>query len=348
MTSSTAFPRRLATGHRRNWIFAFLAAIGTAFIPQSHAADEKPLRVQLHWKHQAQFAGYYVAEARAPKRGAAQTFELLEGGPGTDALDRLISGDADVAVGWLAGALRARAKGADLVNVAQIFHRSGMAVACTKTSGVRGAADLAGRPLGVWNASDEISAHLWLQRGRVQESSIRLVQQAADAQDIVAGKIPCGTVMLYNEYPALLRSGMKPSDIRLFRFTDKGLDMLEDGLYVRRASLEDPRFHRRLAAFLKEAAAGWQHARTHRDDAVAAVLAKAPGADRTHQRQMLNAILDLIDPGKPFGRLEPAAYKRTVEILVHDGTDAERIRAAAANGWSHRVWQDSGLGRTRR
>src|SRR4051812_33337749 len=111
---------------------AVLAVVSALFAVIASAADSAaPLRVQLRWMHQAQFAGYYVAEAHALQRQhGIRTAELLEGGPGIDPLERLGKGEVDVAIGWLGDALDARSKGADIVNVAQIFRRPGMALAC--------------------------------------------------------------------------------------------------------------------------------------------------------------------------------------------------------------------------
>ena len=310
----------------------------------AHAADEQaPLRVQLRWLHQAQFAGYYLAETRTSQRAAALHFDLVEGGPGIDPLDRLIKGDVDVAIGWLADALETRAKGADIVNVAQVFTRAGMGLACTRAAGVRGAADLPGRSVGVWNIGDEISVQSWLQRSQVTPGSVRFVQQAADGADLISGRVPCATIMLYNEYWSVLKSGFKPADLLVVRFSDEGLGMLEDGLYVRRASLDDPNFRRKLAAFLKASAEGWQQARENPDEALATTLAKSPALDAEGQRRMLGSVLKLIPVDAPFGLLAPGDYERTVDMLTHGAADANALRRAASGGWTHRIWYAAGL-----
>src|SRR5262245_61063315 len=137
-------------------------AVPLLLIPNLRAQESRPLRVQLRWSHQAQFAGYYIAEARSVHGQGSKEFELVEGGPGIDPLVTLANGKADVAIGWLAQALEARTKGADLVNVAQIFRHAGMGLVLNKAAGVRSATDLAGRSVGVWNVGDEISVRLWL------------------------------------------------------------------------------------------------------------------------------------------------------------------------------------------
>src|SRR5262245_58116299 len=267
------------------------ATVALLLTANVRAEEGAPLRVQLRWLHQAQFAGYYVAEARSFHGHGPKQIELVEGGPGIDPLDRLVNGKADVAIGWLAQALEARAKGADIVNVAQIFRRPGMALVLNKGAGVFSATDLAGRSVGVWNVGDEISVRLWLQRAGVPESSVQFVPQTACANDFISGKVPCATVMLYTEYWNVLDAGSKPEDLHLVRFGDEALAMLEDGLYVRRERLDDCAFRRRLADFLKATARGWREARDHPNEAVSLTMAKSPGLDVTHQHRMLESIL---------------------------------------------------------
>src|SRR4029079_16291002 len=93
------------------------------------------------WLNQAQFAGYYVAEAHAQHGPDETEFELVAGGPGVDPVATLVNGDVDVSILWLAEALQARARGADIVNIAQIFRRPGMALACNRGAGIKRPAD---------------------------------------------------------------------------------------------------------------------------------------------------------------------------------------------------------------
>jgi NitT/TauT family transport system substrate-binding protein len=149
------------------WLVLLAAIVLMPLAAHAAAEARTPLRVQLIWTHQTQFAGFYLAEDRMFHQGDEAGFEIIEGGSGIDPLQRLIEGQADVAIGWLAHALKARVKGADIVNVAQIFKRPGMALACRRADGVRGAPDLAHRDIGVWYVGDEISVQLWLQRAGV-------------------------------------------------------------------------------------------------------------------------------------------------------------------------------------
>jgi NitT/TauT family transport system substrate-binding protein len=322
-------------------LFAVLFAV-LCVVPRADAADA--LRVQLKWTHQTQFAGYYMAAAHGHFGAQNLAVTLLEGGPGIDTLGRLAAGEVDVAVGWIYEAVEARRRGADIVNIAQVFQRSALSLVCNRGAGINAPADIAGRQVGVWQVGDQFDVRLWLKRKGVAESAYTLVPQAERAADFIAGKLPCVTAMTYNEYWHILRSDVDPAQLFTVNFGEERLGLLEDGLYVRRAALEDPAFVARLARFLRATAIGWQSARENMDEAVAITMTQREGLGRTHQRRMLEAILQLMPRDGPTGLLQLDAFDRSVATLAEQADDPAALRAAAAGAWTHRVWQASGLG----
>ena len=56
------------------------------------------VNVQLKWLHQAQFAGFYVAQAQGLYAQEGLAVNFLEGGPGIDIAERVLSGEADFGV----------------------------------------------------------------------------------------------------------------------------------------------------------------------------------------------------------------------------------------------------------
>jgi len=321
-----------------------LIAILLLLCIKGYAATNMPLRVQLHWSHQAQFAGYYIAESHIARQTGTNTIELLEGGPGVDPLAKLIRGEADVAIAWFTEAIEARRKGAHVLNVAQVFRRPGIALAFNKAAGVQKASDLVGRSVGVWNVGDEISVRLWLQRSSIAKSSVQLIQQAANAKDLISGKVPCATVMVYNEYWSLIEAGLNPNDIFMVKLGDEGLGMLEDGIYVNESSLDNAVFRRKLTRFVSAVASGWREARERPNEAIALTMTKSSGLDRVHQRRMLNSIFNLIPVDKSFGVLDPEEFERSVNIFAEHAPDPAGIRRAAKGAWTHRICYDAGLG----
>ncbi len=72
------------------------------FPPLSTSAPKEsisdPLRVQLAWTHQSQFAGFYIAQVRKHFENAGLHVTLIEGGSGINPIIELQQGKADIAV----------------------------------------------------------------------------------------------------------------------------------------------------------------------------------------------------------------------------------------------------------
>ncbi len=305
---------------------------------------EPPLvRVQLHWMHQAQFAGLYVADALGFYEREGIRVEFVPGGPGVEPLAALAQGRADVAIGWLSRALEARENGADVVNIAQLFKRSAITLVCRRDAGIRQPTDVRGKRIGVWNLGDQYEVAFWLRHSHLTVADAKFVPQRADAADLIERRVDCATAMTYNEYGTIVASGLSPTNLFVVRFAEEHLGFLEDGLYARGATLQDPIKLDHLARFLRASAAGWRYADQNRDEAVSITRTFAPLADPTRQRRMLDAVLQLAEPQRRFGFLELPDYERSVQIIGLGRNDRTRIEAAAHDGWTHRVWYAAGL-----
>jgi len=85
--------------------------------------------------------------------------------------------------------------------------------------------------------------------------------------------------------------------------------------------LKDPAFVDKMAKFVKASMKGWEFARAHPADAVKIVLDNDTSGAQTehHQTQMMGEINKLVDNSD--GRLDKAAYERTVKTLLTGGSD---------------------------
>ena len=117
-------------------------------------AKEK-LTLQLKWVTQAQFAGYFVAKDKGYYDEVGLDVTIKPGGPDIAPAQVIAGGGADVIIDWMPSALATREKGVPLVNIAQIFKRSGMMLTCRKDSGIKTPADFRGKTLGVWFFGNE-------------------------------------------------------------------------------------------------------------------------------------------------------------------------------------------------
>src|ERR1700757_2724519 len=123
---------------KKSLAFALGIALGLS-LTAARAADN--VTIQLKWVSQAQFAGYFVAKDKGFYKDAGLDVTIKPGGPDIAPEQVIAGGGADVIVDWMPAALAAREKGVPLVNIAQVFERSGLELSCRKDSGVTSPAD---------------------------------------------------------------------------------------------------------------------------------------------------------------------------------------------------------------
>ena len=83
-----------------------------------------PVKLQLQWVAQAQFAGYYAAVDQGFYKDEGLDVQIVEGGPDIVPQDVLSAGDVDYAISWVPKVLGSIEQGAKITDVAQIFERS--------------------------------------------------------------------------------------------------------------------------------------------------------------------------------------------------------------------------------
>ena len=253
----------------------------------------------------------------------------------------IASKQADVIVDWMPAALAAREKGVPLVNIAQPFKRSGLELTCRKETGIKSPADFKGKTLGVWFYGNEYPFIAFMAKlGLKTDGSadgVKVIKQGFNVDPLLQKQADCISTMTYNEYWQVIEAGVKPEDLVVFNYTDQGVAVLEDGLYVMEDRLKDPAFVETMAKFVKASMKGWDYARAHPDEAVKIVLDNdASGAQteehQTHQIEEVNKLTEGSD-----GTLDAAAADTTVKTLLSGGGDSPAITKAPVGGWTSAV-----------
>ena len=189
------------------------ALAATAFA----ASAQEKVTVQLKWVAQSQFAGYYVAAAKGYYKEAGLDVTIKPGGPDISPVQALVGKQADIAVNWMPDALAAREAGSALVNVAQIFNKSGLMLTCKKASGVTGPKDLKGKTLGVWYGGNEYPFMSYMSKlGLDTTKDVKILKQGFNVDPLLQNQAACISTMIYNEYWQVIDAGVKESDLITF------------------------------------------------------------------------------------------------------------------------------------
>jgi NitT/TauT family transport system substrate-binding protein len=308
----------------------------------AQAADDVTL--QLKWVTQAQFAGYYVAQAKGFYEEEGLNVTIKPGGPDIAPTQVIAGGGADVVIDWMPSALAAREAGLALVNIAQPFKSSGMMLTCLKESGVATPADFADKTLGVWFFGNEYPFLSWMGTlGLKTDGSaggVTVLKQGFNVDPLIQKQAACISTMTYNEYWQVIDAGISADDLITFKYEDQGVATLEDGLYVMEDKLADPAFAAKMVKFVRASMKGWKYAEENPDEAAMIVLENdETGAQtETHQKRMMGEIAKLTAGSN--GALDVADYDRTVATLLAGGSDPV-ISKAPEGAWTHAITDEA-------
>ena len=230
------------------------------------SGNATPVRLQLKWRHQFQFAGFYTALEKGYYREAGFDVTILPATPGTDPVETVLKGGADFGVASSELVLR-YAKGDPVVVLASIFQHSPLALFVRRDAGIDTVHDLAGHKVALAPWETEIFAYL--QRERVPIDRLQLVQHDYSVDTLVQGRVDALAGYETDETYYLQQSG---GQYRQFTPRSSGVDFYGDTLFTTRAMVT--RHPEWAEAFRAASLRGWEYALAHQEEIAALIHAK--------------------------------------------------------------------------
>jgi len=293
--------------------------------PSSSGSTElTPVKLQLQWFTQAQFAGYFAAVDQGFYKDAGLDVEILEGGTDIVPQTQLAQGRADYAIAWVPKALQSREQGAGITDVGQVFQRSGTLQVSFKDKAITTAADLDGKKVGNWGFGNEFELFAGMGKAGVDPGKdATLVQQQFDMQALLKGDIDAAQAMIYNEYAQVLEAKnpdtgelYTPEDFNRIDWNTEGTAMLQDAIWANTEKLEgDKAYQDQTVKFLEASFKGWIYCRDNAEKCRDIVVAKGSKLGASHQLWQMNEINKLIWPSPDgIGLIDEAAWDQTVQV----------------------------------
>jgi NitT/TauT family transport system substrate-binding protein len=295
----------------------------------SAPAELTKVSLQLQWAPQAQFAGYFAAKDQGFYEAAGLDVTFLDGGP--TVVPQQVGSAPDgpeFTISWVPKVLEAREAGSDLVNIAQIFQRSGTLSVSWKDSNITKPADFKGKKVGVWDFGNEFEVTAGAKKaGLEQGTDYEKVIQPFDMTLLLSKQIDVAEAMIYNEYAQVLEAAnpetgelYQPTDLNVINWNDEGTAMLQDALFARAAWLAEAGNEDIAKAFLKASFQGWAYCRENPDDCIQSTVDAGSQLPAGHQRWMMNEINPLIWPSpNGIGIMDPALWQQTVDVSLGAG-----------------------------
>ena len=291
------------------WILTLFALTGSAqndvfvFTPQ--------------WTAQAQFAGYYVAEAKGFFREAGVNVRIEHPSATQPAMSRLRNNQCQATTLQLCQAMEIVDEGMPLVNILQTSMNNGMVIVSS-----RGKDPLTqkGARVGIWSVGfGQLAICMSIKDGLDYE----WVRFAQNVNLFVAGALDATLAMSYNEYYQLVQAGIEMTDKNVYRFCDHGYNVQEDGVYMTRDYYEK---HRDQAEkFAKACRKGWEWAAKHPEETLDIVMQHVQknriATNRVMQKLMLREVLRLQvdrESKKREFRLRPDMVRQASMLMLEN------------------------------
>lgn len=265
------------------------------FTPPLHAKD---VVLQLKWKHQFQFAGFYAALKEGYYEDAGLDVLIRPIDPSTSSVDHVLKGSAQYGVSD-ASIVLSRLKGADVVIAAPIFQYSPLGLLTLEKSQILSPRVLKDKRIMYQkNVDDAVLAALFMEAG-IKEADFEYVEHNFDDAALISDQ-PVAAMSAYSsDQPFYYKERGIPT--KFISPSSYGIDFYGDILFVKESYLESNPDE--VAAFREASLRGWEYALRNKEEMVLWILENLD-TDKTKAHLMFEAqetervvLPDVIDLG---------------------------------------------------
>ncbi len=238
----------------KNYLFLFFIS----FISLYAQPPLEKVTVQLQWRDQFQFAGYYIAKEKGFYRDVGLEVTLQKFDPKKLSIDEVISGRSTYGIGR-SSLLVDRMKGKNIVVLAAIFQSSPFVLLSQKSADIKTPRDLVGKRIMMTeDFQDTISVRAMLNSQEIGKSEIKFLEHSYNPIDISNGKTDVMACYISNEPFILKEKGIETNAISPEAY---GFDFYSDILFTTESEVRN--HPQRVRAFVDATLRGWEYAFEH-------------------------------------------------------------------------------------
>ena len=292
--------------------------------------DLTEVSMVLQWVPQAQFAGYYAADALGFWEEQGLKVNFIDGGPEVfPQVEGSLPDGPEFATSWVPRVLAVRDAGqSDLVNIGQVFQRSATLSVSWADNPVASPEEFAGKTVGVWGGGNELEVFAAAQAAGLEpDVDFSTAIQSFTMDQLLNREIDVAEAMTYNEYAQLLET-INPDTGELYQaddfviidYNEVGTAMLQDAIHARASWLAEEGNEDIAVRFLAGAFKGWAYCRDNPEECVQITFDAGSELGLGHQRWQMNEINPLIWPSPDgIGAMPQDEFDKTVQIAVDSG-----------------------------
>lgn len=277
------------------------------------ASAYETVNLQLKWKHQFQFAGYYAAKEKGYYRDAGLDVHIIEAEPGMDPVQMVVDGKAQYGVGSSSLLLKRQA-GKPVVVLGVVFQHSPFIILTLGNKVTQNIHDLTGKRIMHEPQDEELLAYL-KQEG-ISPKKITWVEHSHDINSLTSGDVDAVSAYITDEPYQLEHAGVP---YQIYTPRSAGIDFYGDNLFT--TDKELTMHPERAEAFRKASMQGWKYAMAHPEEIADLIIAEyAPNLSKEQLLYEARQMKELIKPDfVEIGYMHPGRWQYIADTYIDLG-----------------------------
>lgn len=293
------------------------------FLNNLIANENQKVSLQLLWKHQFEFAGFYMAKEKGYYKESNLDVDFKEYKFGIDIVKDIENRKSTFAIGY-PNIILEKSNGADITLLNAIFQSSPHVFVTLKSSGIDTIEKFKNHSIMIEDDVVKTAPLLSvLFSNKIGLNDIKIVKPTFRIDDLIEKKVDISTAYLSNELYKLNEQNIK---YNIFDPKDYGFDFYNDLLFTStKLTKEDPLL---VQNFQNASIKGWKYALEHIDETINVILNKYNTQNKTKEALLYEAnILKKLamKDNIPLGEIDKNKLKRIQDIYSLMGFNSKEI-----------------------
>ena len=273
-------------------------------------AEEK-ISLQLLWKHQFEFAGFYIAKEKGFYQNEGLDVNIKEYDFGIDITKDVLNGKSDIGIGR-SSLILDKFNGSNITILNALYQNSPYVLISKQREDLKSVHDFINKKIMLSDASSVAAISSMLHINHVEEDDYQFISHSFNIDDLIENKVDLISTYLSNEPYGLQEKGIKYT---VFDPKDYGFNFYADIIFTSKEYLA--KNEEKIHKFQKASIKGWEYAFSHIDETVDLILKKYNSQNKTKEALVYEAqvLKDLAyDEGVEFGSISELRIQEIANV----------------------------------
>jgi len=248
-----------------------------------NAQKLEKISLQLQWKDQFQFAGYYIAKEKGFYKEAGLDVELKKYHFGLDPVKDVLENKTNFGIGRISLIVN-RSKNDKIVLLYATFQTSPLVLAAKQSSNIKNLKDLKNKKISLSGTDSGPLIFTVLASEQVSKNNIKQISTPNKIQSLIDDEIDIGSFYTSNQIYILEKQGVK---LNIFNPSNYGFDFYGDLLFTSEDEIENN--PHRVKRFKEASLKGWRYAFNNIEETVDLILQKYNIQNKTKEELLYEA-----------------------------------------------------------